>query len=339
MWTRLQSKQRALITAGILGLVILGGLMAGFMTGTNPTLLVVAFVAIAILVSFFSSFETVILGLLIIRSSLDIFSDYQIPALLAIGLDALAILYVAVSILTRQPIKTDNFWWFFLGWVALQGLWVVLLPLDGLGMGSSLLPVGIREWIRLFSMVMVYLLVMQLKDRIPPQRLVSILLLSLVGPLIAASIQSFVPLSMQPDILIFNTGGDYETGSRINGTLGHPASFSTFTLFFLGLAYWKLTQSVKKLPWLLLMGAIAFFLVSAKSLTGLSMMMIFILVMLLPRLNAINLVGAVILMTFVFALFGSSEFGQERLSSLMDTPLLNPDINWSRAVLMSWRDG
>ena len=202
MLTSHNSKQRSVAIAAVLG-----GLSAGFLTGINPFMAIAAFLTIAIVVGFFSNFETVILGLLIIRSSLDVLSGYQIPALLAIGLDALAVLYISVSILTRQTIKTDNFWWFFLGWVVLQGMWIILLPLGELGMGSELIAESLREWIRLFSMVMVYLLVMQLKDKIPPQRLISILFLSLVAPLTAAAMQSFLPSSMVPSLLVWNAGG------------------------------------------------------------------------------------------------------------------------------------
>ncbi|MEL6813778.1 MAG: O-antigen ligase family protein [Cyanobacteria bacterium J06598_3] len=332
-------KQRLAVTTVIIALAMVVGLGAGFLTGFSPILLVAAFVAIAVVVSFFTSVETVILGLLLIRSSLDVLSDYQIPGLLALGIDALAMLYVAAAILTKQPIKTDNFWWFLLGWVALKGLWIVLLPLGALGMDSALLSESIREWIRLFSMVMVYLLVMQLKGKLPPQKLASILLLGLIIPLSVAALQVLVPISMLPDILVWDPGDDFEVGARINGTLGHPATFSTFTLLFLGLTYWKLTQSVQKLPWLLLIGVLAFFLVASKSLTGLSMMVVFVFVLSVPRLNVGTLIGGIIFVGLVFLLFGSSEFGQERLSSLSNTPLFNRDLNWSRAILLSWRDG
>ncbi|MEM7793969.1 MAG: O-antigen ligase family protein [Cyanobacteria bacterium P01_C01_bin.118] len=339
MLTRSPSPQYPLIIAATLTLGILGGLVAGFVSGVDPLIPIAAFVAIGILITFFSKFETVLLGLLVLRSSLDILSDYQIPALLAIGLDVLALIYVAVAILTRQPIKTDKFWWFFLGWVFLQGMWVVLLPLGGLGMGSSLLSESIREWIRFFSMTMVYLLVMQLKGKFPPQRLVSILLLSLIVPLTAAAIQIVIPPSMLPSLLVFDSGGTFEAGSRINGTLGHPATFSSFTVWALGLAYWKFTQATRKLPWLILVATAAFFLVSSKALTGLIMMMVFVVIIMVPRLNIVNLLGTVVFIGLVIALFGSSEFGQERLGSIGETPLLNPDIDHSRAILLSWRDG
>jgi len=40
----------------------------------------------------------------------------------------------------------------------------------------------------------------------------------------------------------------------------------------------------------------------------------------------------------VIGLFGSTEFGQERLGSIGQTPLLNPDIDVTRAILLSKGD-
>lgn len=340
MMTHHPQKRNTLLTAGICIAGILIGTIAGFVGGSQPLLIMVAFTTVAILVGFLTNFETVILGLLIVRSSLDIFSAYQIPAALALGLDALAFLYIAIAILTRQPIKTDGFWWFFLAWVMFQGLWVILLPLNGLGMDPAILMAeSIREWLRLFSMLMIYLLVMQLKDRIPPPRFVSLLMLSLIVPLTVALIQTVVPPSSLPPLLVFDGGSTFEAGSRINGTMGHPSTFATFVLLFLGVAYWKLMQSRQWLPWLALVGVLAFFLVSTKSLTGLSMLMAFTVVLIVPRLNAANLIGGILLVALVLLLFASSEFGRERFSSLTETPLMNPNIDWSRAVLMSWWDG
>ncbi|HEY9632035.1 MAG TPA: hypothetical protein V6D14_01430, partial [Coleofasciculaceae cyanobacterium] len=148
-----------------LGVGVIGvgaGLVVGFLAGAQPVLPILALVAIAAVVFFFTSFEQAVLGLLILRSSLDVFSAQQLPAAFALGVDALTLLYVTVMLLTRQKVRTDGFWWFFAGWVLLQGVWVVLLPLGGLGLDGSVLLDSIREWIRLFSWVMVYLLVMQL---------------------------------------------------------------------------------------------------------------------------------------------------------------------------------
>jgi O-antigen ligase len=330
-----------------LGVGVIGvgaGLVVGFLAGAQPVLPILALVAIAAVVFFFTSFEQAVLGLLILRSSLDVFSSLQLPAAFALGVDALTLLYVTVMLLTGQRIRTDGFWWFFAGWVLLQGLWVVLLPLGGLGLDGSVLSDSIREWIRLFSWLMVYLLVTQLKDRIPPKQIVYALFWALLLPLTVAVLQMLVP-SVLPPMLApqsgteFSGGAPSEGSSRIRGTLGHPNTFVTFTLMFMGLTYWRLTQSKQRWPWMLLLGFLAFFYVSTKSLFSLMMLGTFIVVLIAPRLSPINLMGGILLFTTVIGLFGSTEFGKERLGSIGETPLGNPDIDIWRAILLSAGDG
>ncbi|HEY9633638.1 MAG TPA: O-antigen ligase family protein, partial [Coleofasciculaceae cyanobacterium] len=229
-------------------------------------------------------------------------------------------------------------------WVLLQGVWVVLLPLGGLGLDGSVLLDSIREWIRLFSWVMVYLLVMQLKDRIPPKQIVHSLFWALLLPLTVAVLQMFVPSVLPPMLgpqsgTEFSGGAPSEGSSRIKGTLGHPNTFVTFTLMFMGLTYWRLNQSKQRWPWMILLGLLAFFFVSTKSLFGLMMLGTFIVVMIAPRLNLPSLLGGILLFVVVIGLFGSTEFGKERLGSIGQTPLGNPDIDIWRAILLSAGDG
>ncbi len=316
------------------------GLAVGFLAGLKPLLVGAALLAGAVLVWFFAKFEQAVMGLLILRSSLDIFSDYQIPAAFALGLDLLAILYVTLKLLTGQRLQMDNFWWLFAGWILLQGLWVILLPLGGLGLEGSYLITAIREWVRLFSWLMVYLIVMQLKDRVDPQKLISLLFLSLIAPLTAAAMQTFLPQSLLPPQLINVTADSIgENLSRINGTLGHPNTFGTFLLLFIGLTTWKLRCAKQRVTWLLLLGVLAFFFVGTKALFSIVMLAVFILVLVVPRLSLTNLIGGLLLFAIVIALFGMTEFGQERLASIAETPLLNPDMNISRAIILSKSDG
>ncbi|MGB5636481.1 MAG: O-antigen ligase family protein [Waterburya sp.] len=318
------------------------GVILGFTAGVAPTYLILGILAIVgfvITIYFVNSFEQVILGFLIIRSSLDAFSPQQIPALAAIGVDIVTLAYVAMLLLSRQKIRLDGFWCFFAGWVALQSLWVILLPLGGLGLDASVLSIAIREWIRLFSWLMFYLLIMQFKDRLHPEKVISALFLSLVIPLIAASLQIVCPPSILPSFLVFESGFSVAAGSRINGTLGHPNTFATFILLFLGLTLWKIGNSQQRHYWVVLLGIIAFFLVSTQSLTGMMMLLAFMVVYFIPRFNAINLIAGLSLLAVIGFLFVSSDLGQERLQSLSDTPLLNPDIDWSRAILLQWEDG
>ena len=92
---------------GIAGVVV--GIAVGFLSGAQHTLIGLAIAAVAILAYFFNNFEQAVLGMLVFRSSLDILSDFQIPAAFAIGLDGLTLLYVVLMLLTGQRIKTDKF--------------------------------------------------------------------------------------------------------------------------------------------------------------------------------------------------------------------------------------
>lgn len=342
MLTKKHSSRYSLvgILVGLAGIGI--GIVTGFLAGASPLLLALPLFGVLVLVWFFSKFEYAVIGLLILRSSLDIFSDQQIPAIFAVGLNILTLLYVTFSLLIGQRVKVDKFWWFFAGWVALQGLWVVLLPLGGLGLDGTHLSTAIREWVRLFSWLMVYLLVMQLKDRIHPQKIISALFISLAIPLTVALIQTILPASLLPSFLTRAQSSSFEgfeTLARINGTLGHPNTFSTFLLFFIGLTCWQLEQSRRRWPWLLLLGVLAFFLVSTKTLIALVMTFIFILVLITPKLTPLKLIGGLLLFAVVIALYASTEFGRERLASIYNTPLLNPDIDISRSILLSASDG
>jgi O-antigen ligase len=327
------------LSVGVLGVAV--GIFVGLLAGVQPLLLAVAFVAIVAVISLFTSFEQTVLGLLILRSSLDPFSAQQIPAAFAIGLDALTVLYVVVLLLTGRTVQTDKFWWFFVSWIVLQSLWIILMPLGALALDGSYLPYAIREWVRLFSWAMVYLLVMQLKGKIPPKQIISVLFLALVLPTIIGLMQMFVP-SLVPSFL---SGGGAEMGhvssegeSRVRGTLGLANTFGTFLMLFIGLTWWKLNQSQRRWPWVLLLGLLAFLFVGTKSLFTLVMLAVFLVVLIAPKLNIINLLGGLLLFAIVIGLFTSSDFGQERLGSISQTPLLNPNIDRWRAILLSQGD-
>ena len=182
------------LTVGIIGTVI--GMAIGILSGAQPFLLCLAVFSVVFIIVFFSYFEQTILGLLILRSSVDIFSEQQVPAAFGITLDVLTIIYVSVMLLTGQRVKTDKFWWFFACWIGLQSMWLLLMIFGNLGLDSSYVTVSIREFVRLFSWLMVYLLVMQLKGKITPYRFINLLMLSLIIPTSVALLQTFLPDGM-----------------------------------------------------------------------------------------------------------------------------------------------
>jgi O-antigen ligase len=327
------------LVVGVAGVVV--GIGAGLVVGIQPLLPVALLVVVGAVVFFFASFEQAVLALLLVRSSLDKFSAQQLPAAFAIGLNALTLVYVTVLLLISRTVRTDRFWWFFAGWVVLQGLWVILLPLGGLGFDASYLPESIREWVRLFSWLMIYLLVMQLKEQVPPEKVIQALFFSLIFPITVAFMQTFLP-SLLPSFLS-SGGGDVgsmpsQGESRITGTFMIANTFATYLLMFMGLTWWKLGQSKQRLPWFLLLALIAFFYVSTKSIFALMMLAVFVVVLIAPKLSIVNLMGGVMLFVLVVGLFASTEFGQARLGSIGQTPLLNPDIDVWRAILLSQGD-
>ncbi|MBF2064471.1 MAG: O-antigen ligase family protein [Calothrix sp. C42_A2020_038] len=315
--------------------------MSGFMAGANPRLLGLGFAVVPIVAFFFMQFEVAAVGLLVLRSALDPFSFMQVPAAFAIGVSGLTLLYVVVQLITGKRVITEKFWWIFAAWTALQSLWLVLMLWGGLGLDASHLQTSLREWVRIFSWLMVYLLVLQLKDKVYPQVIVSKLFLALIVPSTIALMQIFVPSLLPP---IFIGGGDEFGGisvsvSRVNGTLGHPNTFATFLLLFIGLTLWKLNKAKQRWYWLSLLGLLAFFYVSTKALFSIAMLAVFLIVFIAPKLSLPKIIGSILLFIIAIALFASTEFGQQRLASLASTPLFNSDIDISRAVLLSASDG
>jgi len=307
-----------------LGIALIGisiGLVTGILGEMSLKPFIVLMIALFLLGYFFVDFERSVLGLLVIRSALDIFSAQQLPAAYGIGIEFLAVLFVIVSLITANPIHTDKFWGFFVGWVVLQGVWLVLMLLGQLGFDSTYLLDSIREWIRLLLWPTIYLLVMQLRGQVAPSRIISSMFLSLPIPLIIASSQLL-------------------SGKlRVSSSFGHANAFATFLLLFICLSWWQLSHTQgHRWPWVVLLCILAFFLVSTKALFSLTMLSVCVLVVIIPKVNPSKLIGGLLLIIFVFGLFASSEFGRERLESVQKTPLGNSEITISRAILNSESD-
>jgi O-antigen ligase len=311
------------------------GLLIGFLAaGDNFRMVGMLLVGIGTVCFFLWRFEQASLCLLVVRSALDSFSAQGLPGAFALGLNGLILLYVAIQLLAGRRVQTDRFWWWFAAWVLIQGLWVVLLPLGGLGFGADYLPYAVRDWLRLFSWLMTYLMVMQLRGRMAPTRGINLLLMALVLPLIVAMLQVLVPNGL-PAFLAINPG---QVGYRVNGTLGLANTFAGFLILFISIVYWRFSQAQHKIPWLVLLGLLLFFLTTTKTLVGLVMLVVLIVVLMASQFSPAKLFGFALLLALTVALFASSEFGQARLDSVAQTPLLNPDMDISRSILLAASD-
>jgi O-antigen ligase len=321
MLTSNQSSSDRKINAWMSLAAIAIGIGSGFLAGDNPELLILGIIASALMLWFASNFVYCILGLIVLRSALDTFSDQGVPAAFGLALIGLVVAYVVYSLVTRQPVKTDWLFWFLLSWVLIQGLWLILMLTDNLGVDKSYLKDSLREWIRLLTFPSLYLIVMQLKDKILPERAITLLFLSLIAPFLVGLSQML------------------SGSARIDGTIGHPNNFATFTVLFLALSIWKFNNAHKnRYIWLTLPIIITFFLVGSKSLTGLAIFFIYAFFYFLPRFDPKYLLGGSILTLLAFLLFTSSDFGQTRLEELYMTPLLNPDYHWSSAMAVQLSD-
>ena len=319
------------------------GIMIGLLTGVQPLLPGLLVPSTLILIYSLNKFEWFLMGWLILRSSVDGLVSLQLPTVFALGLDAIGALFLVTQLFKRQKIHTDWFWWGFLTWWLIQGLWLVMMRLGGLGFGSAMMDDSVREWIRIFSWVMMYLLVMQMKGKLNPERAITRLFLALIAPVTVAILQIALP-NILPAELSLNGGdssGILSTSEvRIRGTVGHANGFVTLIFLFIGLTIWKVQQVTgrTKFLWLGLLSILAFFYVSAKALYSLLMLLVFTIVMIAPRLSIAKLVLGILGVGAVMILFGSTEFGQDRLASVAKTPLLNPDMDVSRAIILSKGD-
>ena len=302
-------------------LTIAIGLSIGALGELSLKLFILLGVASFMVAFFMIELEKSVLGLLIIRSVLDMYSLQQLPAIYGVGIEGLAFLYVVISLLTGKNIQFDKFWCFFFLWIVSQGIWILLLYTGSLGFDSSYVFESLRELIRLLVWPAIYLLVMQLKGKVTPQKFVTALFFSLPLPLVLAIPQ-------------------LQSGSlRITSTFGHPNAFASFLLLFMGLSWWKLSSChSRKWLWGCLLSVLAFFLISTKALFILMMLLISVFIIIVPQISFQKLISGLLIISLVIGLFASSEYGKERLESIANTPLGNPEISISRGILLSESD-
>jgi len=118
------------------------------------------------------------------------------------------------------------------------GMWlIILIPFVLISInnfGTSGL-VAFREWIRLFTIFMIFLLSYQLINKNNVQKSLNMVFLSLVVPLSAGIYQ-----------LVTHSGATIKGIHRIYGTIAHPNAFAFYIVLFIGLTYWKLRTTNHK---------------------------------------------------------------------------------------------
>lgn len=265
---------------------------------------------------FLMKFEIIFPLLLISRSSLDIFTDvgfyigplnFNVPSTLSIFIDVMGLFYLGLVFSREKKSFLDNVSKIFLIWLLGLLFWVFWAH-HNLG-GQGLL--GLREWIRIFSLFMIYLLSVQLVKLKGYEYFINCTLLSLIVPVSIGYHQIF----FQPDLLISG-------GHRIYGTLAHPNNFSLYLVLLIAVASWKWKFSKVKAPWLGLMFVLTFALVNTYSVGGLVMFVLFISVFVYMEFQFKYRI-ILLLFSFLFLfLFINTEMGQKRIDDLKRTPPL-----------------
>ncbi|MDI6704117.1 MAG: O-antigen ligase family protein [bacterium] len=308
-------------------LTILCGVVLGLFSILKPQYvwLILLIPLILIFITSISLFFPLFIAL---RSSLDIFTDVgfyigpmnlNVPSFFTIFIIGVASLYLGVMALKGKTIKIHKI-------SVLFGIWILLLTpfvfLSIRNFGFRGL-ISLREWMRLFSIFILFLLSYNLVRRENRKRFLNLLFLSLLVPLSSGLYQ-----------LITHTGMFVKGIHRIYGSIAHPNAFSLYLILFIGITYWKLKMS-RHILWYLLLLIELVALIATFSLSGYIMFSILSLFLLLKERKGQEILIAFIIVLFIFAFSTNQQF-QKRWERVK---LINIDTIKEKKVVDSftWR--
>jgi O-antigen ligase len=281
----------------------------------------IALAGLGLSLLFLVKFEIIFPLLLIARSSLDIFTDvgfylgplsFNIPSSVSLFIDVMGLVYLGMIYIRGRISLFDNIAKGFLIWVLSLLFWVFLAYLnlgeEGLG--------GIRDWARLFSLFLIYLLSLQLAKLKGYRYVVNWILFSLIIPISIGYYQIF----FQPDLYVAG-------GHRIYGTTAHPNAFSLYLVLFIGITLWKLKFSRLKLPWAGAIVILLFALVNTFSISGIVMLAVFISLFVYVEFEIKYRIIILLFFLVLITIFINTEMGQKRIDGLKRTPPLMTIIN------------
>lgn len=267
----------------------------------------------------------VFLFLIILRSSLDIFTKVHVlfpflnvPSLVGIMIILLGVVVFTRAIL-RKTVRIHPVTIAWLGWLAFLSIsvFVGFRNLGGAGMG------GAREWIRLFTIGMVFALSFSLfRDNDKGRKTLDFLFLALLIPLTTAFGQ-----------WVFHTGRIIQHKHRVFGMMAHPNSLGFFLVLFIGLTFWK-HRTGKKLPWFFLL-LIELFVLAQTLNIGAYIMLAILLIWLFVRENKSGKVSIGILALCFSAMVFS---GKEIRNKLESAKSMSPSViaeTWKKADVRS----
>ena len=275
---------------------------------------------------------TIVIIFLIARSSLDIFTDIAVyvgplkinivSTLSLLMIILAAVYYFIVRVGFKKDFYFDKVSKAFLVWIITLLPWVLLSLVNYETNGV----VSVREWVRLFSVIVVYLMVFNFSRTTRYEKIINLLFLSLIIPLGVGFYQ-----------VILGKGKVIAEILRIPGSFVHPNPFAFYLVIFIGLTFWKFRFSKNKMPWFLLLLIESWMLITTFSLSGVVMLGVLTVILITGEKTKYRLVLICFLVGFVLA-FLFTKTGQIRIASLGQTRKINEILETRRVYSsLDWR--
>lgn len=269
-----------------------------------------------------SLLEYALLTLLVVRSFSEALAQMAIyigpftvnPSIvLVLLMDAVAVLYLAIFWF-REQWTVDRLGLFFMAWVLSLAPWVYIATSQWGIPGLT----GAREWVRLLSLVLLYLVVWTIARRRGHERVINACLLALPVPLAVTYYQILT----------------LPAGERAFGVMVHPNNLAAFLVIMIVLTVWKLARPHQSLArrgaWAGLLLAEFFALIAPVSSNGWLMFAVFLLAFfLLARGRRFKLAGlataAAFLAIFLVVFALNPRIQQEFWGNLVSVGIESPD--------------
>lgn len=256
----------------------------------NLRLLGLSSFATGILFVLASKMEFLLPVLLSARSSLDIFHEVSFsfswvskvnPAsMLALFIITGGLIYI-LAYIRKRKLHLDTISKMLVFWQASLLFWAVLAPFNVPHSGS----VVIREWVRSFTILIVYFLVFNYVTRENYRRYVRYLFISLVAPMTIGFYQ-IVTKSAVAD--------------RVYGTLPGSNAFGLYLVLFINLTLWRYLASKRKIFWGLLLALELILLLRTFSMASIMLLFFSIFLWLLRVRKSIWVMLAIVLVFTAF---------------------------------------
>ena len=265
---------------------------------------------IVVLTSFFIVPQIIIPLILVIRSSLDIFTKVgfnigpmllNIPSITSIVILCFGGVYIFFKASIKKDMISDKIGKVFFFWVMSLLFWVFIacsnFYIDGL--------IGLREWIRLASLLMIYVLSYQLTQSMDYRKIIRYIFFALPVPLFVGFYQ-----------IITSTGIKVDGINRVYGTLAHPNSFSLFLVLFIGITFWRVMASARKPLWVALLILEIVVLVNTFSVGGVLMFLVMCTILVFKMAKRQYRAMIYVLVFFVLIGFALNSAGRLRISEM-----------------------